>query len=332
MSKQPSVPDQSRLLWWWLGLATLVLVLSIISLNVGASRMKLLHLFTQPDDRVTQLLFVSRLPRTVALLLAGAALAVSGLLLQMLARNRLVEPSMVGTVDAAVFGMLLCTFFAPDMGLGLKFSVVTLCAILGTTLFLTVLQRIPLRSALIVPLVGLVLAGIIHAGNNLVAHQFELTQALQTWNSGDFSAILRGRYELLWVAAAITLLAMCLADRFAVIGMGKDFATNVGVSYSKLVALGVFFVSLITASVVVIAGALPFIGLIVPNLIRLITGDNLRRAIPLVALAGAALMLAADLIGRLLIHPYEVPSANILAISGSLVFIVILLRGRKQWA
>ena len=105
-----------------------------------------------------------------------------------------------------------------------------------------------------------------------------------------------------------------------------------GVSYSKLVALGVFFVSLITASVVVIAGALPFIGLIVPNLIRLITGDNLRRAIPLVALAGAALMLAADLIGRLLIHPYEVPSANILAISGSLVFIVILLRGRKQWA
>ena len=330
MSTHPSVPDQPRLMWWWLGLIALVIVLSIISLNVGASRMKLLHLFTQPDDRVTQLLFVSRLPRTIALLLAGAALAVSGLMLQMLARNRLVEPSTVGTVDAAIFGMLLCTFIAPDMGLGTKFSLVTFFALLGTTLFLTVLQRIPLRSALIVPLVGLVLAGVIHTGNGLLAHQLELSQALHTWNSGDFSAILRGRYELLWVAAAITCVAMLLADRFAVIGMGKDFATNVGVSYNKLLALGVLLVSMI--SVVVIAGALPFIGLIVPNCIRLITSDNLRRAIPLVALAGAALMLAADLLGRLLIHPFEVPSATILAIFGSAVFLVILLRGRKQWA
>ena len=89
---------------------------------------------------------------------------------------------------------------------------------------------------------------------------------------------------------------------------------------------------MIVSSVVIIAGALPFIGLIVPNLVRLIIGDNVRRAIPLVALVGAALMLAADLLGRLLIHPYEIPSANILAICGSAVFIVILLRGRKQWA
>lgn len=332
MQQAAALPAQSRAAWWGLGLLALVVVLSLISLNVGASRMKLLHLFTEPNDRVTQLLFVSRFPRTLALILAGAALAVSGLILQMLARNRLVEPSMTGTVDAAIFGVLLCTFIMPEMALGLKFSVVTVCAALGTLLFLAILQRIPLRSALIVPLVGLVLAGVIHAGNSLLAHQFELTQALQAWNSGDFSAILRGRYELLWVAAGITLLAMFMADRFAVIGMGKDFATNVGVSYTRLLALGVLLVSMIVASVVVIAGALPFIGLVIPNIIRLITGDNLRRAIPLVALAGSALMLAADLIGRLVIHPYEVPSANILAISGSLVFLVILLQGRKQWA
>lgn len=332
MRKLNPLSAQPRLLWWWLGLLALVLVLFLISLNVGASRMKLLHLLTQPSDRVTQLLFVSRLPRTVALILAGAALAVSGLILQMLARNRLVEPSTTGTVDAAIFGLLFCTLIAPDMALWLKFSVVTVCSVLGTVLFLSVLKRIPLRSALIVPLVGLVLAGVLHAGNSLLAHQFELSQALQTWSSGDFSAILRGRYELLWIAAGITLLAMLLADRFTVIGMGKDFATNVGVSYASLLAVGVLLVSMVIASVVIIAGALPFIGLIVPNLIRLITGDSLRRAIPLVALAGSALMLAADLLGRLLIHPYEIPSANILAIVGSAVFLVIVLQGRKQWA
>ena len=327
-----SLSTQPRTAWWLLGLVLLVVALSIVSLNVGASRMNLMHLFTDPDDRITQLLFVSRWPRTLALILAGASLAVSGLILQMMARNRLVEPSMVGTVDAAAFGVLLCTILAPSMLLWLKFSIVTLCATLGTVLFLAVLKRIPLRAALIVPLVGLVLAGVIHAGSSLVAHQFELTQALRAWNSGDFSAILRGRYELLWVAAGIMLLAMLLADRFTVIGMGKDFATNVGVNYRWLMIAGVLLVSMIVSSVVIIAGALPFIGLIVPNIIRLITGDNLRRAIPLVALAGSALMLTADLLGRVLIHPYEIPSANILAICGSVAFLVILIRGRRQWA
>lgn len=327
-----SPSSQPRLLLWLLGLLVLVFILSIVSLSVGASRMNLLHLLTQPDDRISQLLFVSRWPRTLALLLAGASLAVAGLLLQMMARNRLLEPSMVGTVDAAALGVLLCSILAPGLALWLKFSVVTVFAALGTLLFLTVLKRIPLRSALIVPLVGLVLAGVIYAASSLLAHQFELTQALRAWSSGDFSAILRGRYELLWIAAGITVLAMLLADRFTVMGMGKDFATNVGVNYQALMIVGVLLVSLIVASVVVTAGALPFIGLIVPNLIRLITGDNLRRAIPLVALAGAALMLSADLLGRVLIHPYEIPSATILAIVGSLVFIVILVRGRKQWA
>ena len=325
-------PAKPTALWWVLGLVLLVMVLSVISLNVGASRMKLLHLFTQPDDRITQLLFVSRLPRTLALILAGAALAVAGIILQMMARNRLVEPSMMGTTEAAVLGMLFCTIVAPSMALWLKFSVVTICAVLGTLLFLAVLTRIPLRSALIVPLVGLVLAGVIYSGSSLLASQFELSQALRAWGSGDFSTILRGRYELLWLGAGITGLAMLLADRFTVIGMGKDFATNAGVSYHGLMAAGILLVSMMVASVVIIAGALPFIGLIVPNLIRLITGDNLRRAIPLVALAGAALMLAADLLGRVLIHPYEIPSANILAIMGSVMLLFMLIRGRKQWA
>lgn len=323
---------QSSPRWWLLGLTLLVFALAITSLNVGASRMNLLHLFTQPDDRITQLLFVSRWPRTLALILAGAALAVSGLILQMLARNRLLDPSMVGTVEAATLGLLVCTLIAPGMVLWLKFSVVTLCALLGTVLFLTVLKRIPLRSALIVPLVGLVLAGVIAAASQLLASQFELTQALRSWSSGDFSAVLRGRYELLWLAAGLTLVGMLCANHFTIIGMGKDFATNAGVNYQGLMAVGVLLIALITASVVVIAGALPFIGLVVPNLVRMIATDNLRQAIPLVALAGSALLLVADLLGRLLIHPYEIPAATILSIIGCLVFLAILLRGRKQWA
>lgn len=321
--------------WFWLcffGLAAAVLILALTSLSVGASRMNIIHVFTDPGDRVSQILFASRLPRTLALVLAGAALAVAGLLLQMMARNKLVEPSMVGTVDAATLGLLVCAIVAPGMALWLKFSVVSFFALLGTLLFLAVLKRIPLRSALLVPLVGLVMAGVIHTGSSLLASRFELSQALQAWNSGDFSAVLRGRYELLWIAAGITLLAVFLADRFTVIGMGEDFATNAGLNYGRLLAGGVVLVSMVIAAVVITAGAIPFIGLVASYMIRSLMGDSMRRAIPLTALLGAVLMLAADLLGRILIHPYEVPSSTLLAIMGASVFLVILYRGRAQWA
>ncbi|WP_028614586.1 iron chelate uptake ABC transporter family permease subunit [Halopseudomonas pelagia] len=313
-------------------LLTLVLGLAIWSLNVGASRMNLLNaLGADPDDRLSKILFASRLPRTLALMLAGAGLAVAGLILQMMARNRLVEPSTVGTMEAAALGMLMLAWLVPGATLALRFAVVSLFALGGTLLFLAVLQRIPLRSALIVPLVGLVLVGVVAAGSGLLAQQLDLAQALRAWSSGDFSAVLRGRYELLWVAAGLTLAAMLAADRFAVIGMGKDFATNVGVNYGLLIGLGLLLVAMISASVVVVAGVIPFVGLIAPNLVRWVCGDQLRRSIPLVALLGAALLLAADIAGRLLIHPFEVPSSSLLAIVGCLAFLFILFQGRRQW-
>src|SRR5690554_1700226 len=97
------------------GAGLLVILLALTSLNVGASQMKLLHLLTQPDDRVTRVLFASRLPRTIALILAGAGLAVAGLLMQMLARNRSQEPGTVGTFSAASYRMLVAALINPRM-------------------------------------------------------------------------------------------------------------------------------------------------------------------------------------------------------------------------
>ena len=332
LNPSPGAPRSGA--FWLLLLLALVLVLAICSLNVGASRMNLLNVLTaDPDDRVSKILFASRLPRTLALILAGAGLAVAGAMLQMMARNRLLDTSTTGPMAAAALGMLVLAILLPDgVPLWVRFLVVSAFAAGGILLFLGVLQRMPLRSALIVPLVGLVMAGVIHAGGSLLAHHFDLSQSLRAWNSGDFSAVLRGRYELLWIAAALTGAAMLLADRFTVIGMGRDFATNIGVNYSLLMGVGVLLVAMIVGSVVVVAGVIPFIGLVVPNLVRLMAGDNLRRAIPMVALFGAALLLAADLLGRLLIHPYEVPSSNLLSIAGCLVFLIVLLRGRAKWS
>lgn len=322
----------TRLSGLLLGLLLLVLALAIYSLNVGASSMKLLHLFTDPDDRITRVLFASRLPRTLALILAGSGLAVAGLLMQLLARNPFVEPASVGSFSAASLGMLVCMAINPAMGLELKFVLVAAFAAVGTFIFLRLINSLPQRSSLLVPLVGLVFAAVVMTAAQILAAQFELGAALKTWSSGDFSAILRGRYEILWLAAGLTLVAILLASQLLALGLGKDLATNLGLNYSLLFGLAVIIIALITASLSVTAGVLPFIGLLAPNLVRWLVGDKTRLGVILTALVGAVFMLVADLAGRLILHPYEVPSANLLAIGGSFIFLVILIRGRSKWA
>jgi iron complex transport system permease protein len=120
-----------------------------------------------------------------------------------------------------------------------------------------------------------------------------------------------------------------VADRFTVAGLGKDVATNVGLSYERVVLLGVGLVSLTTGVVTVVIGMLPFLGLIVPNLVSMIRGDDLRTNLPWVFLAGIWLVTVCDIIGRVLIMPYEVPVSLVLGVVGAAVFIFLLLRTRR---
>ena len=282
------------------------------------------------DDLATQVLVASRVPRTLALLLAGSAMAVAGLLMQMLARNHYVEPATRGTAESAGMGMLVGILLWPDMPIFGKMGLAALFALAGTALFLALLSRIRLRSALIVPLVGLVLSGVIEAATTFIAYRFDLMQAARSWMTADFSAIVQGRYELLWLSLVVTIVAMVAADRFTVAGMGQDFATNLGLNYKRLVAQGVAVVSVVTASVIVTVGIIPFVGLIVPNLVRLVVGDNVRKSVLWVAWAGALMALACDLIGRLVIAPYEVPIGTVMGVIGSAMFLALLLARRKR--
>ncbi len=318
---------------WMLALALLVLALAVASLFIGASRVPLATLFSHaPDAQATQVLLISRIPRTLALVLTGVSMAVAGSLMQMLARNRFVEPSTAGTVESATLGVLVVALLAPGLALWAKMLVAAGFALGGTALFLAILQRVALRSALIVPLVGLVLGGVISAITTFFAYRHDLLQSLHAWTAGDFSAVLRGRYELLWAGLAVTGVAYVAADRFTVAGMGEAFATNIGLHHRRMLVLGLVIVAIVTASVVVTAGVVPFLGLIVPNVVGLVVGDNLRRALPWVALCGAAFVLACDIVGRLLLFPYEVPIGTVVGIVGSALFLALLLRSRGQSA
>ncbi|MGV3491772.1 MAG: ABC transporter permease [Devosia sp.] len=305
--------------------------LAIGSLFIGVSDVSLAGLLsTSPEDRPMQVLLISRIPRTLAIILSGSAMAVAGLVMQMIVRNRFVEPSTAGTTESAGFGFLLATIFAPGWPLMAKMLIAAVCALAGTALFLRILRAVPLRDVMLVPLVGIMLGGIIGAVTTFIAYRFELLPTMLAFNMGDFSGILRGRYELLWIGLGCGILAYIAADRFTVAGMGQDFTTNLGLNYQRVMVLGLVIVSLVSAVVLVTAGAIPFLGLIVPNLVSLMVGDNMRRTVPWVAVMGAGFVLACDIIGRLVRFPYEIPISVVVGVIGSAIFLYLLLRTRRN--
>ncbi|MBP1876565.1 Hemin transport system permease protein HmuU [Ensifer adhaerens] len=304
-----------------------ILLLAVVSVLTGVGS---LASGLDGDGRGWLLIVESRVPRTLALMLAGTGLAVAGTIMQMLARNRFVEPSTAGTAESAALGMLVTMIFAPTLPVAGKMAVAALTALAGTALFLKILRQIPLRSVLMVPLVGIMLGGVISAVTTFIAYRYDMMQSMGAWMSGDFSGVLRGRYELLWIAFALTLIAYVTAARFTVIGMGEDIARNVGLDYNKVVTLGLCIVSMVTATVVATVGMVPFLGLIVPNVISLVVGDNLRRTLPLIAATGAGLVLACDIVGRMIIAPYEIPVGTVMGVIGSVVFLYLLLSRRAH--
>lgn len=312
-------------------LSALVL-LSVASVLIGVSDLSLSSLLSGENATARLVLFEVRIPRTLALVFAGAGMAVCGTIMQMLARNRFVEPSTAGTVESAGLGILAVLLLAPELPVSVKMLVATAFALAGTSLFLLILTRIPLRSPLMVPLVGIMLGGIINAITTFFAYRYDMLQSLGAWTTGDFSAVLRGRYELLWLSLGLTALAYAAADRFTVIGMGEAFATNLGVNYGRVLAFGLVIVSMVTAAVVVTVGMVPFIGLIVPNLVAMTIGDQLRRSLPWIAISGAGLVLICDMIGRLVIAPFEVPVGTVLGMLGSAFFLYLVLRKRSRAA
>lgn len=307
--------------------ALAVLLLGFVSLFVGVSDVQPERLLAG-DPAAWEILLVSRLPRTLAAILAGAAVAVAGLIMQQLARNKFVDPGMVGTTESATLGILVMTMLVPAAPVLAKMGVATLFALAGTALFLAVINRLPTRDTLMVPLVGIMLGGVIGAATTFFAYRFDLLQTLNAWMIGDLSGILKGRYELLWIVAAVMILGYFAADRFTVAGLGEDFTTNLGLNHRATVRLGMSIVALISAVTVTTVGALPFLGLVVPNLVSLMVGDHLRRSVPWTALIGAAMVLACDMLGRLIRMPYEIPVGMIMSVVGAAIFLVMLIRRR----
>ena len=167
---------------------------------------------------------------------------------------------------------------------------------------------------------------IIGAMTDFIAYKYDMSQNVTAWMQGDFSMILKGNYEILYITIPMIILAYVYANRFTVAGMGEDFATNLGLNYKKVVNLGLIIVSLVTVCVVVTAGNIPYIGLIVPNIVSLYMGDNIRESIWHTGLFGAIFVLVCDIFGRVIIYPYEISIGLTVGVIGSITFLYLILR------
>lgn len=309
---------------WPLVLATLgVIGLLIASLFIGVYDI-------QNGDMGAEMIWITRVPRTLALLLAGAAMAASGLVMQMLTQNRFVDATTSGTTEWAALGLLLSTLLVPDLSLFGRMIVASAFSFVGAMMFMLILRRIVIRTTLVVPLIGIMLGAVVSSVTTFLAVQFNLLQMVGTWFMGSFTSVTRGRYEVLWIVAIVTLLVFVLADRITVAGLGRDVATSVGMRYETVLIMGTALVAVSAGVTTVVVGFLPFIGLVVPNVVALIRGDNVRSNLPWVCLGGIALVTVCDIIGRTVRMPFEVPVSMVLGMVGCAVFITILLRGRAR--
>lgn len=300
------------------GVAAGFLGLIVASLMIGAG-----NLNDGPVD-AGLLVWVSRVPRMVAALLAGAGLALAGAVVQLAVQNRLVEPGLTGTPEAAMAGLLAVTLAAPGAPLIVKMLVASLSALAGTAGFLVLARHVPRQDPMLLPLVGLIYGGIVGAAVTWVAWSADLMQYIGVWQAGEFSGVLRGRYELLWVVAVLAVLTYLVADRLTILGLGEDRARSLGLDARKTALIGLGIVSATVAAVVVTVGTLPFVGLVVPNIVARWRGDNLRTNLPLIALSGGGAVLAADIVGRVIRWPYEIPAGTVFAVAGAGVFLWLL--------
>jgi iron complex transport system permease protein len=328
-----STPTPARPRRTWVGvlIGVLLVVLAVTGLFVGVSDVSPASVLSGgADGHAAFLLVASRVPRTLAAILVGASLGIAGLIMQMLVRNKFVEPGTTGVTEFATLGMLVTMVFLPGLAVVGKMGVAAVFGLFGTWVFLRVVRFVPVRQLVLVPLVGIMLGGVVGAVTTFVAYRLDLLQSLGQWAQGSFATVMQGRYEFLWIAGAMVAVAWFAADRFSVIGLGEEFATNLGLDHRKVVAVGMVVIAVITAAVLVTAGMIPFLGLVVPNVVSLVIGDNVRRAIPWVAGLGAVFVLACDLVARLVRFPYEIPLSVVVGIVGAALFLWLLLRRRSR--
>lgn len=307
----------------------LLLILSVISIFIGVSNVSIKDILNFDIDKI-HIILVSRIPRLIAILVAGVGLSISGLIMQQISKNKFVSPTTAATADFAKLGILFFIMVIPSATIMQKMIVSFVCATLGTVLFMKMIKMIKIKNIVFVPLIGMMLGKIVGSITTFFAYKYDLVQNISSWMEGDMSLIMKGSYELLYLSIPMVIIAFLYANKFTIVGMGEDFAVNLGVNYNVVVNVGLAIVSLICAVTLITVGNIPFLGLIIPNIVSIYSGDNLKRTLYHTALLGPIFLLICDIFGRIIIFPFEMSIGLTVGVIGSVIFLYMILRGNKD--
>ncbi|WP_346847514.1 ABC transporter permease [uncultured Clostridium sp.] len=310
-------------------LIPLFIILCMSSIFIGVQNISITDIMQWNQGKIN-IIILTRLPRLISIVVAGVGMSVGGVIMQQISNNKFVSPSTAATVDSAKLGVLVSMLLFSSATLMQKMITAFIFALLGTFVFMKILKSIKMKNVVFIPLVGIMVGNVIGSMTDFFAYKNNLVQSMGTFLQGDFSMIIKGNYELLYLTIPLLILALLYANKFTIIGMGEDISSNLGINYNKVANIGVIIVALISALVVITVGNIPFIGLIVPNIVSIFKGDNLSKNIWDTALFGAIFVLACDIIGRLVIHPYEVPISLTVGVTGSIIFLYLIFRRNRN--
>lgn len=306
-------------------LLMILVLLSILSLGMGVKEFSIAgFLMGQGED--VSLALISRIPRLVSILVTGASLSIAGLIMQTITSNKFVSPATAGTMEWCKFGVLVAMLLAGGQSKMIKIICAFLISLLGTMFFMYMLNKIKFKNMILVPLVGMMLGNVVGSVTSYFAYKYDIVQNMSSWLQGNFSLVLKGNYELLYIGIPFLFIAYLYANKFTIAGMGDGFATSLGLNHKAIVTIGMVIVAFITSVTVVTIGSIPFIGLIVPNIVAMYRGDNLKNTLFDTAIFGALFVLICDMIGRKILAPYEVSISVVVSIVGSIIFLFLLTR------
>ncbi|QWU80036.1 enterochelin ABC transporter CeuBCDE, permease protein [Campylobacter novaezeelandiae] len=306
-------------------LLSLLFIFSIVSVFIGVKDISLFSL----NNEDLELLFITRIPRIIAIIITGMSLGICGLIMQQITQNKFVSPTTAGTMDCARFGILISLVFFNTYSFLFQTLIACIFTMLGSIVFIQILRKIKFKDSIFIPLVGLMFGGIINSLTTFFAYSLNYIQNIQGWLQGSFANVMQGNYELIYISLPMLVVAYIFANKITIVGMGKEVCINLGISYNFVLGLGLFIVSIITSVIVLTVGVIPFLGLIIPNIISIYKGDNLKRNLSYIALSGALFLLICDIFARIIIFPFEMPISIVAGVFGSLIFIWILLKRKN---
>ncbi len=219
-----------------------------------------------------EMIFITRIPRTLALMLSAVAMSLSGIVMQLISQNKLVEPTTTGTIEWAGLGLMIVYILIPAPSLLARMTGSIIASFVGSMVFFYLLRNIKLKSSLFVPIVGIMLGAVVSSISTFIGLEFNMTQLIELWFQGSFAPVQKGRYEYLYIIVVITLIIYIYADKLTLAGLGEDIATNLGVNYRKIILSANILVALAVGIVSAVIGNIPFLGLIVPNIVSIYRG------------------------------------------------------------